>query len=82
MEFLGINMTKDSILLLYANHSPFYWRILKKIIVYSGFKNTYKKSAKQEHSSLFINSVLKKEKMGVKNSCLRRLELLCPENLD
>ncbi len=23
-EFLGINMTKDSILLLYANHSPFY----------------------------------------------------------
>jgi hypothetical protein len=27
MEFLDVNLTKDSILLLYAIHSPFYWRI-------------------------------------------------------
>ncbi len=27
---LGHNLTKDSILLLHAIHSPFYWRILKK----------------------------------------------------
>ncbi len=30
MEFLGINLTKDSSLLLRAIPSHFYWRILKK----------------------------------------------------
>jgi hypothetical protein len=29
-----------------------------KTIIYSGFKNTHKKYAKQENSSLFINSIL------------------------
>jgi hypothetical protein len=29
-EFLDINLTKDSSLLLHAIHSPCYWRILKK----------------------------------------------------
>jgi hypothetical protein len=48
MEFLGISLTRDSSLLLHAIHSPFYLRIKKKTILYSGFKNTYKKSAKQE----------------------------------
>ncbi len=43
MEFLGINLTKESSLSLYAIHSPFDWRILKKTIPYSGFKNLYKK---------------------------------------
>jgi hypothetical protein len=38
MEFLDINLTKDSSLLLHAIHSPFYWRILKKTILLSGFK--------------------------------------------
>jgi hypothetical protein len=28
-EFLDINLTKDSSLLLHAIHRPFYWRILK-----------------------------------------------------
>jgi hypothetical protein len=50
-------LTKDSSLLFYAIYNPFYWRILKKTILYSGFKNTYKKSAKQENSSLFMNSI-------------------------
>jgi hypothetical protein len=44
MEFLDFNLTKDSSPLLHAIHNPFYWRILKKAIIYSGFKYTYKKS--------------------------------------
>ncbi len=36
---LDINLTKDVSLLLHAIHSPFYWRILKKTIVFSGLKN-------------------------------------------
>ncbi len=46
MEFLDINLTEDSNLFLHAIHSPFYWRILKKTIIFSGFKNLTKKSAK------------------------------------
>jgi hypothetical protein len=30
MEFLDINLTKDSSFLRHAIHSPFYWRILKR----------------------------------------------------
>ncbi len=58
MEFLVINLTKDSSLLLHAFHSPFYWRILQKTILYSGFKNPYEKSSKQKNSSIFVNSLL------------------------
>jgi hypothetical protein len=58
MEFLDINLTKDSSLLLHSIHSPFYRRILKKTILFSGFKNHSKKSAKQENSSLFMNNIL------------------------
>jgi hypothetical protein len=43
MEFLDINLTKELSLLLHAIHSPFYWRILKKNVLFSGFKNPYKK---------------------------------------
>ncbi len=39
MEFLDINSTKDSSLLLSAIRSPFCWRILKKTILFSGFMN-------------------------------------------
>jgi hypothetical protein len=49
MEFLDNNLTKESSLLLHAIHSAFYWRILKKTILVSGFKKPYKKSAKQEN---------------------------------
>jgi hypothetical protein len=52
IEFLDINLTKGSSLLLLAIHSPFYWQILKKTILF-GFKILKKKSAKQENSSLF-----------------------------
>jgi hypothetical protein len=44
MEFLDINLTKDSNLLLDdAIHSLFYWRILKKTILFADAKNPYKK---------------------------------------
>ncbi len=42
---------------LHAIHYLFYWRILKKTILFFGFKNPYKKTAKQEIWSLFINGV-------------------------
>ncbi len=43
IEFLDISLTKDSSLLLHAIRILFYWRILQKTIIYSGFKNPYKK---------------------------------------
>jgi hypothetical protein len=58
MEFLDIILTEDSSLLLHAIQSPFYWRILKKTIFFRGLKNLVQKNAKQENSSLFINSIL------------------------
>jgi hypothetical protein len=67
IEFLDISLKKDSSLLLRAIHSPFYWRIFKKTILFSGFKNPYKKSAKQENSSLFMKSILLNGKMKVEN---------------
>jgi hypothetical protein len=48
IEFLDIILTKDPDLLLHAIHSPSTWRVLQKAILYSGFKNPYKKYAKQE----------------------------------
>ncbi len=42
MEFLDINLTKDSRLFLHAIHSPFvFWR-LKETILFPVFKNSYK----------------------------------------
>jgi hypothetical protein len=38
MEFLDINLTKDLSLFLNPIHSPFYWRILNKTTLLSGFK--------------------------------------------
>jgi hypothetical protein len=58
MEFLDINLTKSSSLLLLAIHSAFYWRILKKTILFSGFKIPYKKSWKQEKLE-FVNEYKK-----------------------
>jgi hypothetical protein len=58
MEFLDINLTKDSSLLLHAIHSPFYRRILRKPYFSLVLKILTKKSAKQENSSLSMNSIL------------------------
>jgi hypothetical protein len=50
---LDINLSKDLSLLIHG----FFWRIFKK--PYSSLVlKSYKKSAKQENSSLFMNSVL------------------------
>ncbi len=48
MEFLDINLTKDSSHLLHAIYSPFYRRILKKPILFSGLNNPYKKIREKE----------------------------------
>ncbi len=58
MEFLDIDLAKDSSLSLHAIHSLSTGGFLKKTRLYSGFKNTYKKLLKQENSIPFINSVL------------------------
>jgi hypothetical protein len=64
MEFLDISLTKDSSLLLHAIQSPFYRGILKKTLLYSGFKNTYKKSANKETPAFSWISFSGKEKWG------------------
>jgi hypothetical protein len=51
---LEISLTKDSRLLLHAIHSPLYWRILKKTMLFSVFKNPYQKI----HESRKIDSFL------------------------
>jgi hypothetical protein len=58
MEFLDINLTKDPILVILAIYGPFYGQILKKTMLFVGFKNPYKKSRKQEKSRVFMNSIL------------------------
>jgi hypothetical protein len=50
MEYLDFNLTKDLILLLHTIHSPVYWRILKKTILFCGIKILTKISAKKLES--------------------------------
>jgi hypothetical protein len=81
MKFL----TKDSSLFLHAIHSPFYRRILKRTILYSGFNNPYKKSARQDklksiHEQHFVERKTEGRKPD-KNSSLRSLEFM-PRNLN
>ncbi len=71
--------------MLHAIHSPFYWRILKKTLLYSGFNNPYKKfhnTRKLEsiHEQHFLEQKNEGRKSD-KNSSLRRLEFM-PRNLD
>jgi hypothetical protein len=63
MEFLDPNLTKDSNLSLQAIHRFFYQRFLKKTILFSGFKNPYKKTKKIES----IYSILENQKMRAEN---------------
>jgi hypothetical protein len=69
MEFLDNKFDKrvESFAPCYAQSLKLYLRILKKTILFSGFKNPYQKSAKQEDSSLFMNSILKNEEMRAEN---------------
>jgi hypothetical protein len=54
----------------------------KKTILLPGFQNPLKKSAKQENSSLFMNSILKNGNMRVENQTKTQVwedSSLCPE---
>ncbi len=44
----------NNVILLHAIRSLFYWRILQETILFSSFKTPYKKSGKQENSSVFM----------------------------
>ncbi len=60
IEFWDIKVTKDSVLLLYdipIFTVPSISGSYRKTIFYSGLKIHSKKSAKQENSSLFMNSI-------------------------
>jgi hypothetical protein len=65
MEFVDISLTKELSLLLHAIHSLFYWRILKKTILFSSFKNPYKKI----HETIKLESIhfVERKKMRVEN---------------
>jgi hypothetical protein len=64
VEFLAINLTKDSSLLLRDLYSPLFWRILKTLV----FKIPIIKSAKQENSCLVMNSIWWSGKTTVKKT--------------
>jgi hypothetical protein len=63
MEFLDINLAKDSM----PFTVPLTGGFQRKTILFPGFKNSYKKSAKQENLSLFMNSIVWNGKMRVEN---------------
>jgi hypothetical protein len=65
MEFLDINLTKDPSLLLHGYSESL---LLADFTEFSGFKNPYKKSAKQENLSLIVNSIFRTGKRGWKTS--------------
>ncbi len=64
MEFLDIKFNKDSSHLLHAIHSSFYWRIWKKTILFSGFKNPYKKIFKTLRILNLLIAFCRTEKWG------------------
>jgi hypothetical protein len=73
MEFLDINLTKDQVLCsMLPIHSPFYWRILKKTKLFSGFKVEY------IHEYHFGERKNEGRKLNI-NLSLRRLTCFCPE---
>jgi hypothetical protein len=55
IEFLEINLTKDSSLLLHAIHSPFTGGLKKKIILYPGFKNAVQTKIRETRKLGFIH---------------------------
>jgi hypothetical protein len=84
MEFLDINLTKYSSLMLHAIHSPFTGGFCKRkpystLVLIILTKN----SAKQENLSLFMSSIVERKKerrKPDKNSSLRRLEFMPIKN--
>jgi len=59
MEFLDFSLTKDLNPLLNVIHSSFYWRILKKTILFSGFKSPWEKNPQIKKTKVyFMKSIL------------------------
>jgi hypothetical protein len=69
MKLLDIKLTNDSSLLLRAIRNPFYWRILQKTILYSGFKNLHKEICEIRK----LESIHEKQCVKRKNEC-RKLD--------
>jgi hypothetical protein len=64
-EFLDINLTKDSSLLLHAISSPFYWRNLWKTILFSGFKKSLQKNLRTKKTRVYsLIAFCRAEKRG------------------
>ncbi len=57
MEFLDTSLRKYSSVLLYAIHSPFYWRIFKKAIVYSSLIRVLKILTKKIRETRKLESI-------------------------
>jgi hypothetical protein len=79
MEFLDVNLKEDSSLLLHCNSQSLLLADFKENHTLLWFLKSFKKSAKQENSTLFMNSIICIEWKNVgrkpdKNSSLRRLE--------
>ncbi len=84
MEFLDINGTKDSSLLPHAIRSPSTGRFKRKSYSSLLKKKSFQITAKQENSSLFMNSILKNGKVRRENETITRVweaSSLCPETL-
>jgi hypothetical protein len=70
IEFLDIVLIKDSSLLVPAVHCPFYWRILNKTILFSGFKNSYEK-IRETRILESIHDIMFAGKVDPQETCLR-----------
>jgi hypothetical protein len=81
MEFLDINLTKHSSLLLHAIHNPFYWGILKKMILLFGFKILTKNPRNKKTRVYSRIAFVEQGRKPDKNPSPIRLEFM-PRNLD
>jgi hypothetical protein len=82
MEFLVTSLTKDSRLLLHAIHSPFYWWILQKTILFTGLKNPYKINLQNKKTqSIHEKHFVERKNVGRKSDKTRLWEdlSLCPK---
>ncbi len=75
IEFLDINLTKDSSLLLYAIQSPFHWRILRK--PNTGFKNTNKKNPRNKKTRVYSWIAFCSTEKWTENLNLNLVEINC-----
>jgi hypothetical protein len=82
---LGHQFNKRLESLLQVIHSPFYWRILQKNILFSGLKKSLHKIREtRKLESIHEKHFVERKIEGIKpdkNSCLRRLEFM-PRFLD